>query len=170
MSETGAAAPPGAPERVTIRQFRPDDVEGLLSLDARCYPPERRMHYALLRPLLEDPAAALLVIESGTPAASTLRGALIVRRDAGQMTVVTLSIDPEYRRLGLGRRLMEWAQLACAAASLPALGVPLEAENGAGAAFLAALGFGPAEDGAPYFNGPEDGRLWRKPVTIAEKP
>ena len=171
MSDAAMEAPEApAGERVTIRQFRPGDVEGLLALEARCYPPERRMHYGTLRPLLEDPAAALLVIEGGAADAARVCGGLIVRRDAEQLTVVALSIDPDYRRLGLGRRLMDWARLACLAAGLPALGVPLEAENAAGAAFLASLGFSPAPDGAPYFTGPEDGRLWRKPAASQEPP
>jgi ribosomal protein S18 acetylase RimI-like enzyme len=169
---TGPASEAPAIEDLVIREFQADDVDGLFFLEQRCYAAPLAMAYAQLRALLKDPAIATLVTVGETEGAPRMVAALIVRQEPAQqrLIVVSLMVDPDYRRVGLGRRLAAWAQRAAAVAGLPGVAVPLEAENGGGAAFLKALGFAPAESGVPFFNGPEDGAVWHRAVSAGEAP
>jgi len=170
MSE-GTAAPPAETQReaLTIREFRLEDIDGLFILEQRCYDGTLAMTYPQLRTLLKDSGIATLVVVGETDGKPRMAGALIVKREAEaqRMMVVSLMVDPDYRRLGLGARLAGWSVRLAAAAGLPAVALPLEAENAPGAAFLRAQGFAPAESGAPFFTGPEDGTLWVRPAQEA---
>ncbi len=158
-----------ATEDLVIREFRADDVDGVFFLEQQCYAPPAAMTYPQLRALLKDPAVATLVLVGESGAVPRMVGATIVRREPElqRLTMISLMIDPEYRRLGLGRLLLQRAQRAAAAAGLTAVAAPLEAENAPGAAFLRAQGFLPGADGAPFFSGPEDGTLWLLAVAPA---
>lgn len=160
-----AAAPAASPpvtERLTIREFQADDIDGLFFLEQQCYPAPLAMSYPQLRALLKEPGIAALVIVGEDGGRPRMVGALTVKPEPAQsrLVVVSLMVDPEYRRAGLGRRLAERARRAARALGLAQVAVPLEAGNDAGAAFLSALGFVPVEDGAPFFTAPEAGRLW----------
>jgi ribosomal protein S18 acetylase RimI-like enzyme len=156
------ATPSPTAERLTIREFRADDIDGLFFLEQQCYPRPLAMSYPQLRALLKEPGIATLVIVGEDGHRPRMVGALTVRpeREQERLVVVSLMVEPEYRRLGLGRRLAERARRAARALGLAAVAVPLEAGNETGAAFLQALGFSPAEHGAPFFATPEEGRVW----------
>jgi ribosomal protein S18 acetylase RimI-like enzyme len=155
-----------------IREFQADDIDGLFFLEQRCFEPPFAMDYPQLRALLKDPAIATLVIVGQAGDVPRMVGALLVRREPAQarLVMISLLVDPDYRRLGLGGRLAHWAQRAAAAAGLASVAMPVEAENAAGAAFLLAQGFAPGPDGSPFFSGPEDGTLWHRAVSPAETP
>jgi ribosomal protein S18 acetylase RimI-like enzyme len=87
-----------------------------------------------------------------------------------RLMLISLLVDPDYRRLGLGRKLAEQARRVAQARALKALAMPVEAENATGAAFLGALGFTPLDHGAPFFVAPEDGRLWSLSLASLETP
>lgn len=159
-------APPPEPEQLTLREFQADDIDGLFFLEQRCYEGALAMSYQQLRALLKDPGVATLVLVGKVEDAPRMVAALTVKPEAeqGRLMIVSLNVDPDYRRLGLARQLAERARRAAAQLKLAAVAMPVEAENAPGAAFLKAVGFEPAEDAKPYFTGPEDGTLWRLAV------
>jgi len=175
-----SAAPSEAgPEResLTIREFQADDIDGLFFLEQRCYEAPFSMTYPQLRSLLKDPTVATLVVVgevtdgegAGVP---RMVAALIVKPEAeqGRLMILSLNVDPDYRRLGLGRRLAARARIAAENLKLPAAAMPVEAENTGGTAFLQAMGYAPAEVSQPYFVGPEDGQLWCLAIGPQESP
>jgi ribosomal protein S18 acetylase RimI-like enzyme len=175
---------------VLIRPFRPDDWDGIFLLDQACFVPPYRLEYPRLRALVEDPTVAVLVIEareepqpggSGIeakrveePAAAepeakdehAVVGGLLLKhdREAERLVVISVMVDPGFRRVGLGRRLMGWAEKIARSRQLPRLLAPLETENAEGAAFLASLGFTCEPGAPPFFADPAGGHLWSRPV------
>jgi len=170
---------------VLIRPFRPDDWDGVFLLDQACFVPPYRLEYPRLRALVEDPTVAVLVIEAredpppeGDAAAErpvgeaepdpyAVVGGLLLKHDqqAARLVVISVMIDSGFRRVGLGRKLIAWAERIARSRTLRELLAPLEAENSAGAAFLAALGFACEPGAPPFFADPAGGHLWRRPVT-----
>ncbi len=146
---------------VVIREFRTADIDGLFALDYRCYKPPYRFGYQQLLLTLQDKHVSCMVIENEEE--QEIVGGLIVRSDpAGkQVAVVSLMVDREYRRHGLGRRLVAWGEKLARAGEWDALVAPLENENEAGKSFLAACGFAISAISAPWFNSSTEGRLWR---------
>jgi ribosomal protein S18 acetylase RimI-like enzyme len=163
---------PPEPEALTIRDFQADDIDGLLFLEHRCYAGPLAMTYPQLRALLKDPAIATLVVVGEVEGAPRMVAALLVKPEVEQarLMIVALNVDPDYRRLGLGRRLAERARRVAEVLKVPAIAMPVEAENVDGAAFLKAMGYVPAEQSAPFFVAPEDGHLWCLNVPPPESP
>ena len=100
---------------------------------------------------------------------SALVGSLLLRHEKGtdRLVLISVMVDPGFRRVGLGRRLVGWAEKIARSRSLRELLAPLEAENAAGSAFLAAQGFVPEPGSPPFFEDAAGGNLWRRPVTAA---
>lgn len=146
---------------VIFREFRPGDLDALFVLDFRCYPEPYRFGYQQLLVTLQDRQVSAMVIEAERK--GDLAGALIVRADeaARQAAVVSLMVEPDYRRHGLGTRLLDWSRRYVLAASWERLIVPLERTNEGAAAFLAAAGLENSGLNEPYFRTPEEGTLWR---------
>ena len=144
-----------------MRPFRPEDLDGLFVLDYRCYAAPYRFGYQQLLLTLQQTDVTALVIEGERK--GDIIGGLIVRaeRSTGQAAIVSLMIEPDYRRLGLGKRLLEWAEGYARKSGWKAVVVPLERGNEAAAAFLSARGFGDTGQGQPWFASSEVGTLWR---------
>ena len=146
---------------VTIRPFRPEDLDGLFVLDYRCYAPPYRFGYQQLLLTLQQVDLTALVVEGERK--GEIVGGLIVRaeRAARQAAIVSLMIEPDHRRLGLGARLVQWVADYARKSGWQAVVVPLERGNEAATAFLAAQGFADTGTGGPWFAAPDVGTLWR---------
>jgi ribosomal protein S18 acetylase RimI-like enzyme len=155
---------------VLIRPFRPEDLDGLFVLDYRCYTAPYRFGYSQLLSTLRQPRVSAVVIEGERK--GDIVGGLIVRGEpeAGQAAVVSLMVEADFRRYGLGSRLLRWATEHARTSGWAAVVVPLERENAEAAAFLAANGFEDTGTAQPYFTTPEVGTLWRVHLTEAEAP
>jgi len=158
------------PVQVTIRPFRPEDLDGLFVLDYRCYAPAYRFGYQQLLLTMQQTDVTALVIEGERK--GDIVGGLIVRGNgtARQAAVVSLMVEPDFRRMGLGKRLLDWVVGFARRSGWEAVVVPLECDNAGGAAFLGAQGFTDTGTAQPYFASPEAGTLWRLPVEEAEEP
>lgn len=155
---------------VTIRPFRPEDLDGLFVLDYRCYARAFRFGYQQLLLTLQQPEVTALVIEGA--AEGDIVGGLIVRGepDVRRASVVSLMIAPELRRNGLGARLLDWVRGYARRSGWEAVVVPLERENAVGAAFLSAQGFADTGTAQPYFASPQAGTVWRLAVEEERDP
>ncbi len=146
---------------VVIREFRTADIDGLFALDYRCYKPPYRFGYQQMLLTLQDKHVSSMVIENEEE--QEIVGGLIVRSDPAskQVAVVSLMVDRDYRRHGLGRRLVAWGEKLARAGEWGALVAPMETGNEAGKAFLEACGFEISAISAPWFNSSSEGKLWR---------
>ena len=146
---------------VLIRQYRPADLDGLFVLDYRAYPPAYRFGYSQLFHTLDDKHVSAVVIEGERE--GDLVGGLIVRADpeARLAAVVSLTVEPDYRRHGLGTRLLDWAVRYAEASAWLRVVVPLERGNEGAAAFLTAAGFEDSGLCQPYYQSAGEGTLWR---------
>jgi len=167
-----ATEPAGLP--LTIRPFRPEDLDPLYFLERRCHSETFRLPFQQLLETLLDPRVSALVAEVSDREERPLVGALVVQGMAGEprLTLLTLMVDAPFRRAGIATRLLELAVRLAQAAGIAELATPLEADNAAGRAFLQAAGFAPAGEWAPYFPDGEAGRLWvcAVPAPEAEAP
>lgn len=155
---------------VLIRPFRPTDLDGLFVLDFRCYAPPYRIGYQQLLLTLQQRDVSALVIEGERP--GDVVGGLIVRggATAREAAVISLMVDPDFRRCGLGSRLLRRAADYARASGWQAVVVPVERDNTAAADFLRANGAVDSERAQPYFPSTEAGTLWRLPVEEAPEP
>jgi GNAT superfamily N-acetyltransferase len=133
------------PVELDIRHFMPGDIDALHFLLGDALPTAARPRFADLVSLLLAEDVAAMVAAVADVATVQLAGALVLRGDAAQSRVVVhlVAVHPDYRRLGLGRRLMTralavargngWSSVICPAGNAPAA-----------AAFFLAMGFAPA--------------------------
>jgi [ribosomal protein S18]-alanine N-acetyltransferase len=102
------SAPAGAAESATLREANALDVAMLAELHAACF--EDGWDAAAMAALLAVPGtAALLMLFGERPV-----GFIMTRAAAGEAEILTIGVDPTFRRRNLGTRLIE---AACAAAS-----------------------------------------------------
>ncbi len=97
---------------IVIRPFRPEDMDACYFLDRRCYPPEMQIEYGrMYRTMLDGRVTALVAAEDMEEQAAPIVGCLLLRGDEalGELTLLALTVDPDFRRLGLARRLLDWA-------------------------------------------------------------
>ena len=151
---------------VVFREFRKTDLDAFFFLDQRCYAEPFRMQYnQLLRTLLDkDTVAMVISMEEGE---KPLGGGMILRAKHWEkrMDIISLMVDEPLRKLGLGSRLMKWAEKLAEDHRLADLSLVLEKENEPGRAFALKNGFEQTDIHEPFFPTPESGRLWLKRMT-----
>lgn len=152
-------------ETVIFRPFRPQDLDALFVLDFRSYPQAYRFGYQQLLRTLQDRNVSAMVIED--EAREELVGALLVRANpqAGEVAVVSLMVERDCRRQGLGRRLLDWAAEYARTSGWQRVVVPVERGNEGAAAFLAATGYADSGRAQPYFQSAGEGTTWLLAIT-----
>lgn len=97
-----------ATERFTLRDYRPEDFDRLLTLDQICFPAEVACLNADLKTAVENEQALCLVAER---ADGGIAGFMVAStRQKGTGHVITLDVAPEARRAGIGECLMREAE------------------------------------------------------------
>lgn len=95
-------------EQVKVRSAKEGDLEALYALDQRCFLPGIAYSKAELWHFFSHPRSVSFVIEGdgGRIAAFAIAGSYLNR---GRLTghLITIDVDPEMRREGLGHLLME---------------------------------------------------------------
>ena len=122
----------------TLRDGGPADLHRLWRLDQICFEPGIAYSEGDLRRFLAMPRAVCVVAEVG----STLCGfALAYSRPAVLAHVVTLDVDPAFRRRGLGGRLIESVLDRSAAGGAHRAVLEVDVRNAGAIAFYRKLGF-----------------------------
>jgi ribosomal protein S18 acetylase RimI-like enzyme len=102
---------------IFLRDYRATDLEAMFRLDEACFAEEFRFDRESLREFAEERNAVVYIAEK---VCGEIVGFVIahVERIASEWRayVVTLDVAPEYRQMGLARRLMREAE-ACAVAA-----------------------------------------------------
>lgn len=148
-----------------IREFQKQDMDAIYFLDQGCYPEQQRSSFsALLDTLLDKDCAALVAEELGEGYARVI-GTLIVQGDPGhsKLYIVSLMVNGEFRRLGIARRLMDWAERLARGFKCDTLLVRLPEDDAPGEAFLSANGFALSRQEAEKPDG-GPGVLWTREV------
>jgi ribosomal-protein-alanine N-acetyltransferase len=84
-----------------LRALRPEDLDALAALHARCFP-EAPWTRGALALLLAQPGTVAFLAERDR----RLLGFLLLRRAADEAEILSLGVDPADRRQGLARRLL----------------------------------------------------------------
>lgn len=95
-------------ERLTLRDYRPEDFEALLTLDQVCFPAEVACLNADMKAAVESEQALCLVAERVAVGIAGFVLASTRQQQVGH--VVTLDVAPQVRRAGIGERLMREAE------------------------------------------------------------
>ncbi|MDH4225132.1 MAG: GNAT family N-acetyltransferase, partial [Deltaproteobacteria bacterium] len=128
-----------------LRPFRKEDIDALYFLDQRSYPEPYRFSYGQLVSTLLDPRvmAVVLAAEDDPNRPVRLMGALILQQEAvdKRLVILTVMVEPGYRREGLGKKLLDWAFRVGQINGLEEVWSPVEAANGEAMEFFKAAGF-----------------------------
>lgn len=108
----GQSTPMPGTMEIVLRPFHPGDMDGLYFLDRHCHDSERRIAYGrMLNTMLEKDITAIVAAEAQPGLSETIAGAMIIRSEPwhGRLNLLVLMVHPDFRRLGIARRLVSWA-------------------------------------------------------------
>ncbi|OFV95216.1 MAG: hypothetical protein A3F68_02545 [Acidobacteria bacterium RIFCSPLOWO2_12_FULL_54_10] len=126
------------PASVSFRPYAPSDFNVICQLDRLCFPvgiayPPEEMAFGLIQP-----GAFCLVAESSGRVVAFLL-ACVERRQRGH--IITIDIHPDFRRLGLGARLMQLADAHFREHGVARVLLEVACENTSAIRFYEKLGF-----------------------------
>jgi ribosomal protein S18 acetylase RimI-like enzyme len=156
-------APSTQPLEIVIRPFVPDDMDRLYFLDQRCHEEGRRVTYAKwISVLLEKDVSALVAVEGTEAQPQPMLGGLVLQAEPwrGVMRVVALMVDPEFRRLGIARRLLDCVVRLGTSLRIREISMLQESEDEGLIGLLKGLGFQRTDELAPGLRGAEPKPLW----------
>lgn len=137
-------------DRFQIRAAAKGDLEGVAATERDVFPDP--WPAASFVPLLEQDA---LVAEIS----GQIAGYLFGRSAADEAEVLNLAVLPEYRRAGLGRRLLETVFDRWEARGVARVYLEVRASNEGALAFYQALGFWPTRVRRGYYSQPTEDAL-----------
>ncbi|HEX9580564.1 MAG TPA: ribosomal protein S18-alanine N-acetyltransferase [Gemmatimonadales bacterium] len=137
-------------DRFRIRAAAEADLEQVAAIERDVFsdPWSARSFLPLLKP-------DALVAEAG----GRIVGYLFSRSAADEAEVLNLAVAPEYRRAGLGRRLLETVIDRWKTRGLKRVYLEVRASNEPAQAFYQALGFGPSGVRRGYYSRPPEDAL-----------
>lgn len=95
-------------EAIALRDYREQDLEEMIRVDEICFAADFRFDQAAMSAFVEAKNAAAVVAETGGGKMAGFVIAHLERARAGlRGYIVTLDVLPEYRREGLGARLIQ---------------------------------------------------------------
>ena len=134
-----------------IRSVVEKDLEALHRLDRICFEPGIAYSRGQIRHFLRLPTAQSLLAESG----GTVAGFAIGYRSRPAIGhLLTLDVDPAYRRTGVGRALLDELSARLRAAGARRIRLEVDIRNAGAVAFYERLGFR-VEGRIPDYYGPE---------------
>jgi len=108
-----------------LRDYRPGDAEAMHELDVICFEPVFRFSRRTMRKLAEARGAITLLAE----AEERLVGFTIVHVQDEWGYIVTLDVDPAWRRRGVAKRLMTEVEARARGAGASAMALHVFREN-----------------------------------------
>ncbi|MFQ5817065.1 MAG: GNAT family N-acetyltransferase [Terriglobia bacterium] len=121
-----------------IRPYRDGDFHALYQLDQACYPPGIAYSRSALRAFLAEPDAQAFVAEQE----GRLIGFVLVARQGRTLGhIITLDVDADHRRRGVGRTLLEHAERWLAAQGIARVWLETAVDNEAAVAFWQKSGY-----------------------------
>jgi ribosomal-protein-alanine N-acetyltransferase len=127
---------------IFLRDYRASDLEAMFRLDEACFEEEFRFDRESMREFAEERNAVVQVAEK---VCGEIVGFVIahIERIASEWRayVVTLDVAPEYRQMGLARRLMREAETCAMAAGVQWIQLHVFTGNKAAIRFYERIGY-----------------------------
>lgn len=139
--------------QVSLRRGSLDDIGSLLAVQARA-PGAALWSEADYTSLLPAQGVLCLLAQDGFGEQTV--GFLLARAAADELEVLNLAVLPEYRRRGLGRRLLGKALAWGHAGGAQQCWLEVRASNQAAVGFYRALGFAEHSRRRRYYRSPEE--------------
>ena len=95
----------------------------------------------VLRAIRDHETLAVVASEGGKAGRGTLTGFAIMNFGDERAHLVLLAVRPSHRRLGIGRRLLDWLLESARCAGMASVHLELRAANDAARRFYRAMGF-----------------------------
>ena len=125
----------------TIRPVEREDLDHLYALDQVCFRPGIAYSKAELKYFLFHPAGIALVAVDSSGIAGFAIAEMRMQRGEPLGHIVTIDVDPAWRRQGIGRMLMRAVTERCREAGVTSLRLEVAVNNDIAIAFYQQIGF-----------------------------
>lgn len=153
---------------IALRSYRAQDLDAIYALDRVCFEPQFRFSRSAMRRFAQAHRARVIIAEEG----GTLAGFGILHIEGAERSragyIVTLDVDPRYRRLGLGGRLMAAMEEQAQAAGCGLLVLHVFTGNAAAIRFYENRGFSRLHVVPDFYGEHLDAWVYRKPLERAD--
>jgi ribosomal-protein-alanine acetyltransferase len=144
-----------------IRLANLHDIDALLPIEHRCFTHDRLTRLDFTR-ALTGKSAVVLVAEQG----GAVLGYALIRIRGRQAHLESLAVDPDARRLGLGRTLLKAAEEAVLERGALHMRLEIREDNPAAYALYKALGYRQHGTWLEYYEDESDALRLRKALTV----
>ncbi len=144
-----------------IRSANLHDIDALLPIEHRCFTHDRLTRLDFTR-ALNGKSAVVLVAEQG----GAVLGYALIRIRGRQAHLESLAVDPDARRLGLGRTLLKAAEEAVLERGALHMRLEIREDNPAAYALYKALGYRQHGTWLEYYEDESDALRLRKALTV----
>lgn len=152
---------------VHLRPYQPEDFEALHALDQTCFVPGIAYSKPMLRYFLNEPAAVCLVAENENT--EEIAGFILGETNRNLGHIVTLDVSQDYRRLGVGTRLLQEIEKHFAADGIRGMVIETAVNNPAAVEFWARHGYRHTATLKGYYLNRVDALQMRKPLSAPKK-
>lgn len=146
-----------------IRPATERDIDALLPIEHRCFHHDRLTRLDFHR-ALKAKSAVLLIAEEG----SAVLGYALLKIRGRQGHLESLAVDPDARRLGLGRALLTAAEEACLGRGARHMRLEIREDNPAAYALYQSLGYRQHGTWLEYYEDESDALRLRKVLRTAD--
>ncbi len=143
---------------VTLREYRPGDLEAMYALDVVCFEPVFQFSRRAMRHFAEASWAVTSLAETE----GELVGFCIAEIDDRSGYVVTLDVALAWRRKGLAQRLMADVEAKAQAAGAKAMALHVFAGNTGAMQFYERIGYGRVGTAEGFYGRGLDALVYRK--------
>jgi ribosomal protein S18 acetylase RimI-like enzyme len=140
---------------LSYRELDPLDIDAMVALDRRCFPPSQAYDAIVFDYLFQFPRVARGAFDGRVLAGFVF--ATWNRRHAGH--VVTIDVEASHRRLGLGTSLMEQTEAELLRQGARKIFLQVDRKNHPAVAFYLHLGFDVCRELPNYYGRGRDGLL-----------
>jgi ribosomal-protein-alanine N-acetyltransferase len=150
---------------ITLRDFRAGEFQLLWQLDQQCFPQGIAYTQRELKHYMEAPGTFTIVAEASGREAPDIAGFLVGQRHKrGLGHVVTIDVNPEFRREGVGTLMMQAAEQRLKSEGCHSIFLETAVDNASAISFYERLGYAVLRTLPRYYMGDLDAFLMGKPL------
>jgi ribosomal-protein-alanine N-acetyltransferase len=155
---------------IKLRASRPDEFQLLWQLDQQCFPRGIAYTQRELRHYMTAPGTFTLVAEANSDDTSSLAGFIVGQRHKrGLGHVVTIDVDPRFRRGGVGTRMMQAAEQRLQSEGCHSVFLETAVDNETAISFYQRLGYRILRTLPRYYMGDLDAFLMAKDLIAVKR-
>ncbi len=139
-----------------IRPFKPEDIDRVYEIEAESFPDP--YHPAFVMELYKLYGDTFFVAEYG----GEIAGYIISRKIGFKGHIIAIAVAKKFRKLGIGRALMEAAERALALKGVTEIYLEVRASNLSAMEFYKKLGYFPANMVDNYYSDGEAAIIFKK--------